>query len=292
MKIASNRISNAMRLTSIRKTTVGKLLAVGTAMVLMLALLTASALAASNTFTDTFDTALGSHLEDPDSAFTVTAGEIHLITNTGGGDDRSYVRTTATSYDTGNWTYTITFDIGATGSDGEIVFIGVGSGEGAGTFNEPGNSAMFRIHNQAKAGGQVDMAVSDATGGFPGDPFIATKIGDLSSDGRFKARLEKDGGDLYFSILDMTDVTLMSGTMPVPSVISDPNARLFFGSAWPATTYDDMIVEFTDPEPPLPTTKDQCKKGGWKDFGVFKNQGDCVSFVASEGKNQPDGGGD
>jgi hypothetical protein len=26
---------------------------------------------------------------------------------------------------------------------------------------------------------------------------------------------------------------------------------------------------------------------GWRDFGVFKNQGDCVSFVATGGKNPP-----
>ena len=37
--------------------------------------------------------------------------------------------------------------------------------------------------------------------------------------------------------------------------------------------------------PPLPTTQDQCKNGGWKTYGVFKNQGDCVSFVATNGKN-------
>ena len=37
----------------------------------------------------------------------------------------------------------------------------------------------------------------------------------------------------------------------------------------------------------LPTSIDQCKNGGWKTFGVFKNQGDCVSFVASKGKNPP-----
>ena len=39
--------------------------------------------------------------------------------------------------------------------------------------------------------------------------------------------------------------------------------------------------------PPRPTSKDQCKNGGWRDFGVFKNQGDCVSFVATGGKNPP-----
>ena len=39
----------------------------------------------------------------------------------------------------------------------------------------------------------------------------------------------------------------------------------------------------------LPTSKDQCKNGGWRTFGVFKNQGDCVSFVATGGKNPPAG---
>jgi hypothetical protein len=41
--------------------------------------------------------------------------------------------------------------------------------------------------------------------------------------------------------------------------------------------------------PALPTTKDECKDGGWQSFGVFKNQGDCVSFVATGGKNLPAG---
>jgi hypothetical protein len=41
---------------------------------------------------------------------------------------------------------------------------------------------------------------------------------------------------------------------------------------------------------PLPTSKGQCMNGGWKNFGTtFKNQGDCVSFVASGGKNPPSG---
>jgi hypothetical protein len=37
----------------------------------------------------------------------------------------------------------------------------------------------------------------------------------------------------------------------------------------------------------LPTSKDECKSGGWQSYGVFKNQGDCVSFVATGGKNPP-----
>jgi hypothetical protein len=39
----------------------------------------------------------------------------------------------------------------------------------------------------------------------------------------------------------------------------------------------------------LPTSIDQCKNGGWRNFPGFKNQGDCVSFVATRGRNQPSG---
>jgi hypothetical protein len=30
---------------------------------------------------------------------------------------------------------------------------------------------------------------------------------------------------------------------------------------------------------PRPTSKDQCKNGGWRNFPGFKNQGECVAFV-------------
>jgi hypothetical protein len=44
----------------------------------------------------------------------------------------------------------------------------------------------------------------------------------------------------------------------------------------------------------VPTSFAECKKDGWMSwatygFTVFKNQGDCVSFVATGGKNQPAG---
>ena len=33
----------------------------------------------------------------------------------------------------------------------------------------------------------------------------------------------------------------------------------------------------------LPTSEGQCKKDGWKNFGgMFKNQGQCVSFVEAQ----------
>ena len=55
------------------------------------------------------------------------------------------------------------------------------------------------------------------------------------------------------------------------------------------TTHAGGLDVFVAKIATLPTSTDQCKNGGWKTFGVFKNQGDCVSFVATKGKNPPSG---
>jgi hypothetical protein len=42
-----------------------------------------------------------------------------------------------------------------------------------------------------------------------------------------------------------------------------------------------LVMKFVSPEPPAPVepvTPDDCKNGGWADFG-FKNQGQCIRFV-------------
>ena len=43
--------------------------------------------------------------------------------------------------------------------------------------------------------------------------------------------------------------------------------------------------------PTVQAAKDQCKNGGWRNFSSpsFKNQGDCVSFFATGGRNPADG---
>lgn len=48
-------------------------------------------------------------------------------------------------------------------------------------------------------------------------------------------------------------------------------------------TFEDVVA----------SDKERCKNGGWQDFtsspGPFKNQGDCVSYFASGGKNKGSG---
>jgi hypothetical protein len=57
------------------------------------------------------------------------------------------------------------------------------------------------------------------------------------------------------------------------------------GPTYPDPLFDGNVVIVEAPS--LPISKDQCKNAGWRAFGVFKNQGDCVSFVATGGKNPP-----
>jgi hypothetical protein len=37
----------------------------------------------------------------------------------------------------------------------------------------------------------------------------------------------------------------------------------------------------------LPTSVDECVNAGWQSFGFFRNQGDCISFVVTEGRHGP-----
>jgi hypothetical protein len=77
--------------------------------------------------------------------------------------------------------------------------------------------------------------------------------------------------------IDPSDWTTVGWTHPAAFPGCPP---CFFG--------DDLAFKASFSSP-LPTSKAQCMKGGWKTYGVFKNQGDCVSFVASGGKNPPSG---
>jgi hypothetical protein len=74
------------------------------------------------------------------------------------------------------------------------------------------------------------------------------------------------------------------------------NGVLGFFTTYAQSTSDVRVSSFGEAfltsngvAPELPATTDDCKNGGWERYGVFKNQGDCVSFVAAKGKNPPAG---
>lgn len=73
----------------------------------------------------------------------------------------------------------------------------------------------------------------------------------------------------------LANYTALLGTptaCPSPAeFVADPDRR-------PFTVVDgDLVVH--DAAPPTPTSKDQCKGYGWRNFPGFKNQGSCISFL-------------
>jgi hypothetical protein len=80
----------------------------------------------------------------------------------------------------------------------------------------------------------------------------------------------EDNDGAAADMLAWSFLTTLPAGCPVPNTFGEPIRA------------GDVTV--TDAQP-LPTSKQQCKNGGWRSFGVFKNQGDCISFVATGGKN-------
>ncbi len=71
-----------------------------------------------------------------------------------------------------------------------------------------------------------------------------------------------------------------------------PSGSFWLSQTSPPTTWeipsllDGWDLAFQTYVAELPTSKEQCKGGGWQNFGAtFKNQGQCVSFVATGGKH-------
>jgi hypothetical protein len=76
---------------------------------------------------------------------------------------------------------------------------------------------------------------------------------------------------------------LTSASDPIPQPVVGDTVTLTNDSPF-SVTIDESATLVT-----APTSKAQCTHGGWKNFPQFKNQGDCLSFVATGGKNPPAG---
>ena len=100
--------------------------------------------------------------------------------------------------------------------------------------------------------------------------------------------------------LDGTPVTFTLGSQSCTGATSDGQASCTITLTQPVGSYTlklfspgDLSVYPTSASASFsitgPTSTNQCKNSGWRVFGIFKNQGDCVSYVATKGKNPPSG---
>ena len=109
----------------------------------------------------------------------------------------------------------------------------------------------------------------------------------------FVTKLNATGSSLVYSTYLGGSSLDFSGGLAVDGAGTAYVTGQTFSTDFPTTagaaqaTHAGGLDAFVTKIASLPTSIDECKNGGWKTFGVLKNQGDCVSFVATKGKNPP-----
>ena len=120
-------------------------------------------------------------------------------------------------------------------------------------------------------------------------PNVWDNTGNLVTPGSLVDTGQLPGGTFYDP---WTRVLVVYGSYPVTGIQVVTDTGYKFADRVQTVLVDNVKINSTtytfEPAP----TKDSCKKGGWQNFtsspGPFKNQGDCVSFFASGGKNERD----
>jgi hypothetical protein len=112
-----------------------------------------------------------------------------------------------------------------------------------------GGSALSCIYPSSP--GSATGGSMGITGGGGGGGWFGGSGGDLGGGG--------GGGSSYGGAGSGTITVATASTTQVPEVVI----------SWLA----------------LPTSPGQCKNGGWQTYGIFMNQGDCISFVVTGGRN-------
>jgi hypothetical protein len=172
---------------------------------------------------------------------------------------------------------------------------GVATGPYPGLFTETG-TAVFGPPSapavtQLTVSFHIDSPVGDVDGRkllASGSPQLFGVCGEGSSvphgavvSGvvRYEAIIKPETGGVFgdegTATLDLIGETL--APLPVGTDV-ETDIGLF------AEFFVSILPEAT---PLLTTAKDQCKDDGFRQFGVFQNQGDCVAFVETLGKNEP-----
>lgn len=123
------------------------------------------------------------------------------------------------------------------------------------------------------AGWNSQGVCAELSGEIEGRPFVGHEWiveGAVS----YEAVITTEAGQFRDS--GVATITLIRGNnVGTPPIVSDVSG--FF----------ENFLSSGGVTPLLPTSKQQCDDGSFEEFPGFKNRGDCVSFVATEGKNEP-----
>jgi hypothetical protein len=146
---------------------------------------------------------------------------------------------------------------------------------------QPGATFTFEFDARSGPSGENPTGQVTFRSTADGSVFFSGPVTCLDVNGNF-AILNVDTPQFSAVGLEVTDSPSGDLIRGIPTGISRCSP-LGTAVVFPVISGDLVVID----APPLPSSKDQCKNGGWKRYSVFKNQGDCVSFVATKGKNPP-----
>lgn len=163
------------------------------------------------------------------------------------------------------------------------------------SFLVPGTDPNGAIWGQTYVCGEAWAPYPPLTLAVGTYDFVAVDTGTTFGDGILNVYFDTAAPIVVTTLTPNSPPTPVGDTIVTVSNFtlanSDPSLDRVGTCAAFSDGLQDSLARFTitvEPVPPvLPTETDECKNGGWEDFGVFENQGDCVSFVASAGKNVP-----
>jgi WD40-like Beta Propeller Repeat len=182
---------------------------------------------------------------------------------------------------------------------------------GNGYFENAGGAPQILFGSNRPGGkGGADLYKSDRQAdGSWGPASLIPELNDITNDNRPNVR--QDGLEIFFYSSrtgGQGGVDLWTATRPSidaawstpvnvgatvnssandqhPYLSTDAKTLVFFSGRPGGFGGSDLYT--TTRAQIFPMSKDECKNDGWERFGIFKNQGDCVSYVATKGENQP-----
>ena len=170
-----------------------------------------------------------------------------------------------------------------TNSGGNFTFSvsGTAFGPYPGTFTESGS---FTITDEVISAFSARFTITSSAGRVTGTKSLQEGASALCYQDRYGTHVTAPVNFIaFYTASNGTDQVTGISSVTISGLLgSPPDFEEVFGTSCQGLCQN--------PGMPPPTDKAQCKHGGWKSFGtMFKNQGDCVSFVATGGKNPPSG---
>lgn len=156
---------------------------------------------------------------------------------------------------------------------------------GCGTAN---NGFQFTINGSGFVGYTgLDVQVTSSEAGAvpnpnyviaptaPPNPFVGA-IAPLNSDGSFAFTYSAAAGQQ------------LPATIGVYTIdgLGNPQTLLYSTTITAASACTDQS-NLGSARTILPTVKEQCQNGGWSRYGIFKNEGDCGSYLVATARNKP-----